>query len=249
MTAMPNGAAKAEPGRSATDPGRRASVFTSFRALVLRDLKLAARDTGSAGTAIGFYLIVVALMPLGLGPDLDLLGRVAPGILWIALLLAALLATARMFEVDADDGSLDVLALSPLPLEAVALAKILVHWLTVAVPLVVSSPLLGLLLNLDIRAVGTLVGSMLIGTPAISAVGAIGAALTLRSRKGGLLLALLVLPLYIPTLIFGIAAVTGATGGMVGASTGPVLMLAAVSLGALVVSAWATGAALSAHVK
>ncbi len=222
---------------------------SAFLALVRRDLKLATRDSGSAGTVLGFYLIVVTLMPLGLGPDLDLLARIAPGILWIALLLAALLATARMFEGDAEDGSLDVLAVSGLPLQGVALAKILVHWLTIALPLVVAAPLLGLLLNLDIRAFGVLTGSMLLGTPAISAIGAIGAALTLNARKGGLLLALLVLPLYIPTLIFGISAVTGATGGMPGATTAPLLILAAVSLGSIVLSAWATAAALAAQAR
>jgi heme exporter protein B len=237
---------------SAVEPrlsGPSLAAGAAFKALVRRDLKLAARDSGSAGTVIGFYLIVVTLMPLGLGPELDLLARIAPGILWIALLLAALLATARMFEADAEDGSLDVLALSPLPLEGVALAKILVHWLTIALPLVIAAPLLGLLLNLDIRAFGVLTGSMLLGTPAISAIGAIGAALTLKARKGGLLVALLVLPLYIPTLIFGISAVSGATGGMAGAATAPLLILTAISLGGIVISAWATAAALSAQVK
>jgi heme exporter protein B len=225
------------------------ATLAAFAALVRRDLKLAGRDSGSAGTVVGFYLIVVALMPLGLGPDPGLLTRIAPGILWIALLLAALLATARMFESDAEDGSLDVLALSPIPLEGVAVAKIVVHWLTIAVPLIVAAPLLGLLLNLDIGAFGVLVASMLLGTPAISAIGAIGAALTLKARKGGLLVALLVLPLYIPTLIFGISAVSGATSGMVGAATAPLLILSAISLGAFVLSAWATAAALAAHVR
>ncbi len=234
-----------EPRLSRSPP----AAGVAFKALVRRDLKLAARDSGSAGTVIGFYLIVVALMPLGLGPDLDLLARIAPGILWIALLLAALLATARMFEVDAEDGSLDVLALSPLPLEGVALAKILVHWLTIGLPLLIAAPVLGLLLNLDIRAFGVLVASMLAGTPAISAIGAVGAALTLNTRKGGLLIALLVLPLYIPTLIFGISAVSGATGGMEGAATAPLLISSAISLGAIVVSVWGTAAALSAQVR
>ena len=230
-------------------PIARASLAAAFTALVRRDLLIAARDSGSAGTVLGFYLIVVALMPLGLGPDLVLLGRIAPGILWIALLLAALLATARMFEADAEDGSLDVLALSPLPLEGVALAKIAVHWLTVALPLVVAAPLLGLLLNLDISAFGVLTGSMLLGTPAISAIGAIGAALTLSARKGGLLIALLVLPLYIPTLIFGISSVTAVLSGLPGAALSPLLLLAAISLGAVVLGIWATAAALRAQIR
>lgn len=226
-----------------------AGTGAAFWALVRRDLRLAARDSGSAGTVVGFYLVVVALLPLGLGPEPDLLARIAPGMLWIALLLAALLGTARMFEADAEDGSLDVLALSPLPLETVALAKILVHWLTIVVPLVAAAPLLGLLLNLDLRAFGILIAAMVLGTPAVSAIGAIGAALTLNARKGGVLVALLVLPLYIPTLIFGISAVSAYTGGMPGAVTTPLLLLVALSLGALVVSAWATAAALAAHLR
>jgi heme exporter protein B len=221
--------------------------MTAFAALVRRDLVLALRDGGSAWTAIGFYLIVVALMPLGLGPDLALLGRIAPGILWIALLLSALLSVARLFEADAEDGSLDVMAAAPLPLEGVALAKMLAHWLTVALPLVVVAPLLGLLLNLDPAVYGVLVLTMLLGTPAVSAIGTLGAGLTVVTRKGGLLVALLVLPLYIPTLIFGIAAITAATSGPPGATLSPLLVLGALSLASIVLAPWATASALRAQ--
>jgi heme exporter protein B len=237
-------ATRSEQPQSPTSP----SLWSAFSALIGRDVSLAVRDGGSAGTALGFYLIVVALMPLGLGPDLQLLARIAPGILWIGLLLAALLATSRLFEADHDDGSLDVFAAGPLPLEAVALAKIVAHWLTIAVPLIIMAPVLGLMLNLDLTAFGILTATMLLGTPAISAIGCIGAALTLRSRKGALLVALLVLPLYIPTLIFGIAAVAGHQTGPAGAAVSPVLMLSAISLASLVLAPVATAAALRAQV-
>ena len=168
----------------------------SFLTLVQRDLLLALREGGALGTVLGFFLVVVALMPLGLGPDLKLLARIAAGILWIALLLAALLSLGRIFETDHEDGTLEVLATGPLPLEAVAAAKSLAHWLSTGIPLALLAPVLGILLNLDGALYPRLVATMLAGTPAVSFLGAIGAALTLRARRGGLLLALLVLPLY-----------------------------------------------------
>jgi heme exporter protein B len=218
--------------------------MTPFLALIRRDVTLALRDGGAVGTALGFYLIVVTLMPLGVGPDLPLLSRIAPGVLWIALLLAALLSTGRIFEADQDDGSLEAIALGPLPLEAVALAKIAAHWLTSALPLVVAAPLLGLLLNLDLGAYTILAATMLIGTPAVSAIGAIGAALTVKARKGGLLIALLVLPLYIPTLIFGISAIGAAVSALPGSTVSPLLILAAISLASLAAAPFAAAAAL-----
>jgi heme exporter protein B len=218
--------------------------MTPFLALIRRDVTLALRDGGAVGTALGFYLIVVTLMPLGVGPDLPLLSRIAPGVLWIALLLAALLSTGRIFEADQDDGSLEAIALGPLPLEAVALAKIAAHWLTSALPLVVAAPLLGLLLNLDLGAYAILAATMLIGTPAVSAIGAIGAALTVKARKGGLLIALLVLPLYIPTLIFGISAIGAAVSALPGSTVSPLLILAAISLASLAAAPFAAAAAL-----
>jgi heme exporter protein B len=195
------------------------------------------------GTALGFYLLVVALMPLGLGPDLKLLGRIAPGVLWIALLLAALLSLPRMFEADHEDGSLEVMATAPLPLELAAAAKALAHWISTGIPLAVLAPVLGILLNLDIAAYPALVATMLAGTPAISFLGAVGAALTLRARRGGLLLALLVLPLYVPTLIFGISAMSSAALGLDGFEAS-FLLLCAISLASLVLGPLAAAAAL-----
>ena len=217
--------------------------MAAFWTLVRRDLALALREGGAVGTALGFYLIVVTMLPLGLGPDLNLLSKIAPGMLWIALLLAALLSLARIFESDYEDGSLDVLATGPLPLEAVAAAKALAHWISTGIPLALLAPLLGLLLNLDMNAYGPLVATMLVGTPAISFLGAAGAALTLKARRGGLLVALLVLPLYIPTLVFGISALSAAllgTGGFQPAF----LILTAITLGSLVIGPIAAAAAL-----
>lgn len=211
--------------------------------LLKRDLQLAVREGGAIGTALGFYLLVVAMLPLGLGPDLNLLSRIAPGILWIALLLAALLSLGRIFEADFEDGSLELMALGELPLELVAAIKALAHWLTTGIPLALLAPLLGILLNLDIGAYGVLVLTMLVGTPAISFLGSIGAALTLRARRGGLLLALLVLPLYVPTLIYGITAISSALVAP-DAFVPSLLILTALSLGSLVLGPIAAAAAL-----
>ena len=214
-----------------------------FRELLRRELAITWKDGGTIGVALGFYLIVVTLLPLGLGPDLNLLSRIAPGLLWVALLLSALLSLGRLFESDLEDGSLDVLATGPLPLEAVAAAKALAHWLTTGVPLTILAPVLGLLLNLQPEAYGVLVATMLIGTPAVSFVGSVGAALTLRTRRGGLLLALLMLPLFVPTLIFGISAISAALTNS--EAYGPsLLILGAISLAAVALAPVATGAAL-----
>lgn len=214
----------------------------SFGALIKRDLRLAVREGGAIGTALGFFLVVVSLMPLGLGPDLNLLARIAAGVLWIALLLAALLSLNRIFEADYEDGTLDVLATGPLPLELVSAAKALAHWITTGIPLAIMAPVLGILLNLDLNSYPILVATTLIGTPAVSFLGAIGAALTMKTRRGGLLLAVIVLPFYVPTLIFGISAVSAAAGpDGLGASF---LILAAVSLVAVVLGPVAAAAAL-----
>ncbi|MET0569675.1 MAG: heme exporter protein CcmB [Hyphomicrobiaceae bacterium] len=214
-----------------------------FLALLRRDLELAVREGSAVGAALGFFLIVVAVMPLGLGPDLNLLSRIAPGVLWIALMLAALLSVGRIFEVDAEDGSLEVLATGSLPLEIVAVAKSLAHWLTTALPLTLLTPALGLLLNLDIGAYPMLLASLIVGTPAVSFLGATCAALTLKSHRGGLLLALLALPLYIPTLIFGISTINAAltAPAALGASF---LLLLAISLVSIVIAPVATAAVL-----
>jgi len=217
--------------------------MTGFWTLVRRELALALREGSAVGTALGFYLLVVALMPLGLGPDLKLLARIAPGVLWIALLLAALLSLPRMFEADHEDGSLEVMATAPLPLELAAAAKALAHWISTGIPLAVLAPVLGILLNLDLAAYPALVATMLAGTPAISFLGAAGAALTLSARRGGLLLALLVLPLYVPTLIFGISAMSSAALGLDGFEAS-FLILCAISLASVVLGPLAAAAAL-----
>lgn len=221
--------------------------MSGFFMLVGRDLRLAVRQGGALGTALGFYLVVVAMLPLGLGADLKLLSRIAPGILWIALLLSALLSLGRVFESDYEDGSLDVLATGPLPLELVAAAKALAHWISTSVPLALLAPVLGILLNLELVAYPALVATMLIGTPAVSFLGAIGAALTLTARRGGLLIALLVLPLYVPTLIFGIAAISAMLGP--GDVAPPLLILTAISLGAIVLGPLAAAAALRTQMQ
>ncbi len=219
-----------------------------FLALIRREITLALRAGGTLGTVLGFYLVIVALMPLGLGPDLALLSRIAPGILWIGLMLAALLSLPRLLEADAEDGSLEVLATGPLPLEAIAAAKAIAHWLTTALPLSLIALPLGLMLNLDIAAYPALAASLLAGTPAISFIGAIGAALTLRARAGGLLIALLILPLYIPTLIFGISTMAAVITppGSFGAS---LAILGAISLAAVALAPFAAAAALRAQMQ
>ena len=218
----------------------------AFLELLSRDVRLALREGGAIGTALGFYLIVVAILPLGLGPDLKLLSRIAPGILWVALLLSALLSADRIFHADHEDGTLEALSLGPLPLELIGAAKALAHWLTTALPLALMAPLLGLMLNLDGEAYPPLVISMLVGTPAISFIASIGAGLTLGLKRGGLLLPLLVLPLFIPVLVFGtgtVSAVLGATG-----SFGvPLAILAAFSIGSIVLAPLAMAAALRLH--
>jgi len=217
--------------------------MSAFWQLVRRDVSLTWKDGGAIGVALGFYLMVVTLLPLGIGPDLALLTHIAPGVLWVALLLSALLSLGRMFETDLEDGSLEVLATGPLPLAAIAAAKSLAHWLTTGVPLTVLAPVLGLLLNLPPEGYGVLVASMLAGTPAVSFVGAVGAALTLRARRGGLLLALLMLPLFVPTLIFGIDAVRAAI--LDSAAFWPAfLILCAISMASLVLAPLAAAAAL-----
>lgn len=212
-------------------------------ALLARDVKLAWREGGAVGVALGFYLIVVVITPLGLGPDLNLLGRIAPGILWVGLLLAALLSAGRIFDNDYDDGTLDVLATGPLPLSVVAGIKCLAHWLATGIPLVLIAPLLGLLLNLPMGSIPSLVLAMLAGTPAVSFLAGIGASLTLGLRRSGLLLALLVVPLYVPVLIFGVSAVTPYVTGP-NAIWPPLFILCALSLASIVLAPLAAAAAI-----
>lgn len=212
-------------------------------ALLRRDIALAFREGGAIGVALGFYLMVIAIAPFGLGPDINLLARVAPGLLWIALLLAALLSADRIFHSDYEDGSLDVLSMGPMPLAAVAASKSLAHWATTCVPLALLAPVLGLLLNFPIDAIPLLVLTMLVGTPAVSFIASIGASLTLGLRRSGLLLALLVLPLYVPVLIFGASTISTALTGP-GSPWPPFLMLCAISLASIVLAPIAAAAAL-----
>ncbi len=179
-------------------------------ALLIRELRLALRAGGGALTGLLFFLAVVVAAPFALGPDLNLLSRIGPALLWIGALLASLLGLDRLFQADRDDGSLDVLILSGHPLPVIVLVKCLAHWLTTGLPLVVASPVLGLLLNISGDAMLALAATLLFGTPAITLIGAVGAAVTVALPRGGLLIAILVLPLAIPVLIFGIAATQGA---------------------------------------
>ncbi len=209
--------------------------------LLLRDMRLATRAGGSAALALAFFAAVATLVPLGVGNDLKLLARVAAGVLWVAAVLAALLSLDRLFQADYEDGSLDLIALSPLPLETVSAVKIAAHWLTTGLPLTLLSPLLGLMFGLPPRAIAILAVSLLIGTPAVSALGAIGAALTLSVRRGGLILPLLVLPLLAPAVIFGAGAVEATLDQLSG---GALLFLAAFSLAATLLSPFAAAAAV-----
>jgi heme exporter protein B len=211
-------------------------------ALIGRDLVLAFRQGGGGLLAVGFFAVVAILFPFGVGPEPALLGRIAAGVLWVAALLASLLSLDRLFQADLEDGSLDQLALGPLPLELVVLGKCLAHWLTTGLPLVLAAPVLAALLNLDQAAWPVLLAALALGTPALSLIGAIGAALTVGVRRGGVLLSLLVLPLTVPVLIFGVAAVEAAATGF---SPRPhLLLLGGTGLFALVLAPWAGAAAL-----
>ncbi len=217
----------------------------AFRAILVRDIRLAFRAGGGASLAAAFFALVSALVPFGVGADLVLLGRIAGGVLWVSAALAALLSLDRLFQADFEDGTLDVIAVSPLSLEAAATAKILAHWITTGLPLVLLSPVLGLLLNFPPRAYVALIASLAIGTPALSGVGAIGAALTLSIRRGGLILALIVLPLITPALIFGAGAVADA---LEGTGRGAFLFLAAFSVAAVALSPFASAAGVRLNV-
>jgi heme exporter protein B len=218
-----------------------------MRALLIRDLRLAFRSGGGFGLGLAFFLILAVLVPLGVGADGGTLGRIAPGILWVGALLACLLSLDRIFALDHEDGSLDLLATSPIPLEGVVAVKALAHWLVTGLPLTLLAPGLGVLLNLSPGAYGWLVLSLALGTPTLSIVGAFGAALTVGLRRGGLLLSLLVLPLYIPTLIFGAEVVRRGAEGM--ALGTPLALLGAISLGAAALLPFAAAAALRVNLR
>lgn len=214
----------------------------AFRLLVERDVRLALRQGSAATMAVMFFVLAVTLFPLGVGPEANMLARISAGVIWVAALFAAMLSLDRLFQADFEDGSLDQLCLGPLPLELVVAAKCLAHWLTTGVPLIVAAPVLALLLNMEADGFGALVLAMALGTPILSLIGAIGAALTVTVRRGGVLLSLVVLPLYIPVLIFGVAAIEGAVLGLGAGSA--LTMLVAFLLVALVLAPWAGAAAL-----
>jgi heme exporter protein B len=217
-----------------------------FAALVVRDLKLAVRVGGSGALGLVFFLMIVTLMPFALGPDLNLLSRIGPAILWIAAVLSTLIGLDRLFQSDEEDGSLDLFRSAPAPLEMVVLAKVVAHWFTTGLPLALAVPLFGLLVALTPEAMAAMVATLLVGTPALTFIGAVGAAITASLRRGGLILAILVLPLMIPTLIFGVSAANAATGGTVPFLT-PFLILVALTLIAAVVGTVGAAAALRAE--
>jgi heme exporter protein B len=216
-------------------------------ALFIRDIRLAVRAGGGFGLGLAFFLITVVLVPFAVGPEVALLAKIAPGILWIGALLACLLSLDRIFALDREDGSLDLLATSPLPLEGVVAIKALAHWVTTGLPLVIAAPLLGVLMSLPEEGYRWLVISLLIGTPALSTIGAFGAAQTVGIKRGGLLLSLLVLPLYVPTLIFGAeVARAGATGLAVET---PLVLLGAVTCVTVALLPFASAAVLRMNLR
>lgn len=216
-------------------------------ALLTRDLRLTVRAGGGFGLGLGFFLILCVLVPLGVGPEGGRLASIAPGILWVGAMLACLLSLDRIFALDWEDGSLDLLATAPLPLEGAVAMKALAHWIVTGLPLVIAAPVLGVLLHLPQAAQPWLVVSLLLGTPALSVIGAFGAALTVGLRRGGLLLSLLVLPLYVPTLIFGAEIVRRGAEGMALAT--PLLLLTGVSLGSVALLPLAAAAALRINLR
>ncbi len=215
--------------------------------LVGRDLRLALRQQADAAMIVLFFVLTAGIFPFGVGPEPNLLARIGPGVIWVTALLAMLLSLERVFLVDYEDGSLELLVLGPLPMELVVLAKVLAHWLTTGLPLIVAAPVIALLYNLDPAALPVLLLAMLLGTPVLSLIGAVGAGLILGARRGGVLIPLLVLPLTIPVLIFGVAAVDAALAEL--AARPYLLILGAMLLAALALTPWAAAAALRQAVE
>ena len=216
--------------------------MAAFTGLFRRDLRLALRQGGDTGLVLGFFVLAVVLFPLGVGPEPAILRRIGAGIVWVAALLAALLSLDRLFEADYQDGGLELLALSSLPLELAVLAKCAVHWVATGLPLALTSPLLALFVDLEREAIPTLILSLLIGTPALSLIGSVAAALTLGARRQGVVLSILVLPLYVPPLVFGAGAVEASASG--NGAHAYLLVLVALTPAALALCPWASAAAL-----
>jgi len=222
--------------------------MTPLSALLVRDVRIAVRVGGGALIGVLFFVVVVTLTPFAVGPDLALLKRIGPAILWLGALLASLLALDRLFASDHEDGSLDLILTGRAPLELVIAAKGVAHWLTTAVPLIVAAPLVGLLLDIDAPAQAGLVLTLLVGTPALTFIGAVGGAIAVTLRRGGLLLAIIVLPLTVPVLIFGVAAANAAVAGPVPFGT-PFTVLCALTLASLVIGPFAAAAALRLDIE
>ncbi|HXH02392.1 MAG TPA: heme exporter protein CcmB [Candidatus Competibacteraceae bacterium] len=223
------------------------STGAAFLGLLARDLRLGVRKRAELINPPLFFVLVVTLFPLGVGPGPQLLATIAPGVIWVAALLATLLSTERLFRSDFDDGSLEQLLLSPQPLPLLVLAKVLAHWLLTGLPLILVSPLLALLLNLPGEALPALLASLTLGTPTLSLIGAIGVALTVGLRRGGVLLTLLVLPLYVPVLIFAASGVVAAASGL--DYSGQTALLGAMLALALTLAPFATAAGLRISVE
>lgn len=217
-------------------------MFKTFLAIVGRDLLLAFRHQSDVLSTLFFFVIVVSLFPLGIGPELETLRLIAPGVVWVAALLASMLALERLFAIDYADGTLEQMLLTPYPLALLVLGKVFAHWLVTGLPLVLMAPVLGLQYDLSMQALGTLLLSLLLGTPVLSLIGAIGAALTLGLRGGGVLVSLLVLPLTIPVLIFGAGAVEASVSGL--GAEGHLSMLSAILVLSLFFAPLATALAL-----
>ncbi|MFY9770613.1 MAG: heme exporter protein CcmB [Xanthobacteraceae bacterium] len=222
--------------------------MTPLTALLVRDMRIAVRVGGGAMIGVLFFVVVVTLTPFAVGPDLALFKRIGPAILWLAALLASLLALDRLFASDHEDGSLDLILTGGSPLELVIAAKGLAHWLTTAIPLIVAAPLIGLLLDIEPPAQAGLVLTLLVGTPALTFIGAVGAAIAVTLRRGGMLLAIIVLPLTVPVLIFGVAAANAAVAGPVPFGT-PFTVLCALTLASLVIGPFAAAAALRLDIE
>jgi heme exporter protein B len=219
-------------------------MFAAARALFVRDIRLAGRIGGGGAISLLFFLTLVTLVPFGVGPDLGTLARIGPAMLWIAALLATLLGLDRLFQADEEDGSLDVLMAAEAPLELLVVAKCLAHWMVVCLPLVLAAPVFGLMLALDGKTLACVAASLLVGTPALTFLGGIGAALTATLRRGGLLGAVVILPLCAPVLIFGVTAAGATAPGGAGAFMTPFLLLCAFSLAAMAGAPFAAAAAL-----
>lgn len=216
--------------------------MTGFRAVLLRDLRLAIRQSADLALVLGFFVIAASLFPFGVGPSPDTLARIAPGVIWVLALLSVMLSLDRLFQQDLADGSLEQMALSPTPLSLVVLAKCLAHWLTTGLPLIAIAPVIGILLNLPAEGYAVLLAGLALGTPSLSLIGAVGAALSLGARRAGLLIALLVLPLYIPILIFGVTAVDAVLTSV--PPTAHFLYLAAILMAAIPLAPMAAAAAV-----